>query len=167
MLISPRTFRDVSLVDFEFSARAGERPNPVCLVAKKWFSGRTIRIWQDELRLMERPPYATGNDSLFVAFYASAELTCHLVLGWPLPTNVLDLFVEFRNLTNGLSIPCGATLLGALTYFKLDGIDVAEKDSMRQLAMRGAPWSEEEQNTLLDYCESDVLALEKLLYKML
>ena len=31
--------------------------------------------------------------------YASAELGCHLALGWPLPDNVLDLYVEFRNLT--------------------------------------------------------------------
>ena len=38
--------------------------------------------------------------------------------------NVLDLFVEFRNLTNGLEKPCGNSLLGALAWFGLDGIDV-------------------------------------------
>jgi hypothetical protein len=30
----------------------------------------------------------------------SAELTCHLSKGWSLPINILDLFIEFRRLTN-------------------------------------------------------------------
>ena len=50
---------------------------------------------------MERPPFTTGEDSLFVAFYASAELLCFMTLGWDLPVNVLDLYVEARNLRNG------------------------------------------------------------------
>ena len=70
-------------------------------------------------------------------------------------------------MTNGKLLPCGANLLGALTYFGLDGIDVAEKESMRRLAMRGGPWSEEEKDALLDYCQGDVIALEKLLEEML
>ena len=42
-------------------------------------------------------PYATGGDVLFVAFYASAELVCYRVLGWPMPERILDLYVEFRD----------------------------------------------------------------------
>ena len=42
------------------------------------------------------PPYPTGPGSLFVAYYASAELGCHLALGWPLPARVLDLYAEFK-----------------------------------------------------------------------
>ena len=38
---------------------------------------------------------------------------------------------------------------------------------MRTLALRGGPWTEEEKMALLTYCESDVLALTKLLPKML
>ena len=34
-------------------------------------------------------------DTLYVAYYASAEMGCHLTLNWPLPENLLDLF-EFR-----------------------------------------------------------------------
>ena len=37
-----------------------------------------------------------------VAYYASAEIGCHLALGWPVPQRVLDLFTEFRNHTNGV-----------------------------------------------------------------
>jgi hypothetical protein len=90
-------------------------------------------------------------------------MLCHLALAWPLPVYVLDLYVEFRMLTNGLPTPCGRSLLGALAYFGIDGIDVAEKEAMRQLALRGGPWTAEERQALLAYCESDVVALSKLL----
>jgi hypothetical protein len=99
---------------------------------------------------------------LFVSYYASAEMLCHLALAWPLPVYVLDLFAEFRVLTNGLPTPCGSSLLGALTYFGIDSIDVVEKESMRHLALRGGPWTLAERQALLTYCESDVVALRQL-----
>ena len=70
-------------------------------------------------------------DTLFVAYYASAELGCHRALGWPMPARILDLFTEFRDRTNGLATPAGAGLLGALAYFGLDAMGAAEKDDMR------------------------------------
>ena len=169
--MSPRSglqsYREVWLVDFEFSAPPGERPNPVCLVAREFRSGRTLRLWQDDLRSCRVPPYPTGPDCLFVAYFASAELGCHLALGWALPARVLDLYVEFRNIANGLSPPTGFGLLGALSWFCLGAMDAAEKGSMRELAIRGGPWTSEEREALLSYCESDVLALAKLLPAML
>src|SRR5215475_3588462 len=90
------------LADFEFSQPPGERPDPVCLVAREFRSGRTLRLWQDDLRGRRTPPYPIGPDSLFVAYLASAELSCHLTLNWPLPARILDLYVEFRNQANGL-----------------------------------------------------------------
>lgn len=80
---------------------------------------------------------------------------------------MLDLYVEFRNLTNGTETPCGDSLLGALTYFGLDAIQAAEKDEMRQLAIRGGPFTNAERAALLDYCQQDVDALARLLPKML
>ena len=38
---------------------------------------------------------------------------------------------------------------------------------MRALVMRGGPWSDDERAQILDYCESDVEALERLLPAML
>src|SRR5688500_10784974 len=111
MLIGSIEFREVWLVDFEFWAPPGERPTAVCLVAKELSSGRIIRVWQDELQRLKEPPYAIDKDSLFVAYYASAEMGVHLSLGWELPANVLDLYVEFRNLTNGKPTPSGFGLL--------------------------------------------------------
>ena len=136
-------------------------------MALEYRSGRKIYLWTDDIEGLADPPYAIGQNSLLVAYYASAELGCHLALGWNLPCHVLDLFIEFRNLTNGLTTPCGAGLVGALTYFGLGAIDAADKESMRQLALRAGNYSESEKVALLDYCESDVDALVRLLPMML
>ena len=55
-----------------------------------------------------------------------------------MPARILDLFTEFRDRTNGLTTPAGASLLGALTYFGLDAMGATEKEEMRALIMRGA-----------------------------
>src|SRR5215217_4270639 len=88
--IAALPFCEIWAVDFEFVANPGENPDPVCLVAWELRSGRKWRLWQDEFGLT--PPYSTGPDSLFVAYYASAEIGCHLALGWPIPSRTLDLF---------------------------------------------------------------------------
>ncbi len=160
------SFREIWAVDFEFSAPPGEHPDPVCVVAKELRSGRTHRYWQDELKSLPTPPYSIGNDSLFLAYYASAELGCHLALGWPMPENVLDLFAEFRCLTNGLRTYMGKGLTGALGNYGLGSIDAATKDAMRRLVIRGGPWSREEQAAIIRYCETDVIALERLFKRM-
>src|SRR5262249_9655127 len=76
-------------------------------------------------------------------------------------------FTEFRARTNGLETPAGNSLLGALSYFGLDGMGALEKEDMRALILRGAPWTEDEVDAILDYCEADVEALERLLAAML
>ena len=166
MNIGGREFREVWACDFEFAAPAGEPPTPVCMVAKELDTGRNLRLWQDDLHQLCRAPFATDAGSLVVAYCASAELGCFLSLGWPLPANVLDLYAEFRNATNGKPTRCGCGLLGALVHFGIDGLAVAEKDSMRQLALRGGPYTDAERAALIAYCESDVLAVEKLLCRM-
>ena len=158
-------FREVVVADFEFAATPGDQPEPVCLVARELRSGRRFRLWRDQFG--PAPPYATGPDVLFVAFYASAELGCYRGLGWPMPARILDLFTEFRARTNGLPTPAGASLLGALTYFGLDAIGATEKEDMRALILRGGPWSDDERASILTYCEEDVAALGRLLSSML
>jgi DNA polymerase I len=167
MKVGNHDFREVWLADFEFSQPPGERPAPICMVAKELGTGRVERVWRDDLLRMKAPPYSLGSDALFVAYYASAEITCHLALGWPVPTNILDLFVEFRNWTNGTEPLWGAGLLGALTWFGLDSMEVGDKEAMRQLAMRGGTYTENEKDQLIKYCESDVIALENLLNAMM
>ncbi len=129
-------------------------------------SGQTWRLWRDEFG--PRPPFPTGPDALFVAFYASAELGCFRALGWEMPARILDLFCEFRSLTNGALPPGGkSSLVGALTYFSLDPMSAQEKFEMVQVILRGGPWSDAEQKAIVDYCEGDVISLGKLLPVML
>jgi hypothetical protein len=159
-------FKEVWLADFEFNAQAGERPSPVCLVARELRSGHLLRLWIDDLKGMSRPPFPTGTDALFVAYYASAELGCFQALGWPMPARVLDLYCEFKCRTSGLKTPCGCGLLGALASFGIDSIDAAEKETMRALVLRGEPYTADERRAILDYCQTDVDALAKLLPAM-
>jgi hypothetical protein len=154
-------YREIWLTDFEFTAGSGERPDPVCQCARELRSGRELRLWRDELG--PAPPYPIDAGSLYVAYYASAELGCHLALGWPMPARILDLFTEFRCGTNGLAVPAGNGLVGALTAFGLDTIGAVEKDQMRALVMRGGPWNDKERTDILDYCMGDVDALARLL----
>jgi DNA polymerase I len=159
-------YREVWTLDFEFLARDGERPEPVCLVTRELRSGRLLRLWRDEL--VGRPPrFRTDAEALFVAYYASAELGCFLALGWPMPARVLDLYCEFRAATNGLPTPCGAGLLGALQWHGLAAMAADEKKAMRGLVLRGGPWSGDERRAVLDYCQADVDALGALLPRML
>jgi DNA polymerase I len=158
-------FKAVVAVDFEFIATTGDRPVPVCMVARELHSGHRWRLWQDQLP--SAPPFPVGPDTLLISYYASAELGCFRVLGWPRPANILDLFTEFRNLTNGLPTIAGAGLVGALAHFGLDSIGAQDKKEMRDLVLRGGPWSDDERAAILDYCQSDVDALARLLPAML
>jgi DNA polymerase I len=157
-------FHEIVACDFEFNGGPGERSHPVCAVAWELRSGRKWRIWEDQFGT--KPPFPTGRDSVFVSYLASAELGCFRSLGWPMPERILDLFAEFRNLTNGCQTVAGNSLLGALAHFGLDGIDATEKEQMRRRILAGAPWLPGEPEAVLDYCQSDVTALNRLLPAM-
>ena len=156
-------------LDFEFRPKDGIEGNPVevtCMVAFDLHTGKYHKLWKDELYGMSSPPFAIDADTVLVAYFASAEMACFEALGWTMPENILDLFVEFRNLTNGIFLPEGKSLLGALKYFGLDAISAEHKDDMRDLALRGGPYSTLEKVELLKYCQSDVDSLYPLYLAM-
>ena len=136
---------------------------PVCMVAESCAPG-AWRLWRADFgssaALPDRPR------RLFVAYYASAEMGCLLALGWPMPARVLDLFAEFRDRTNGLDAACGAAC-SARSPTRPRRHRRAEKTEMRDLVLRGGPWTAAERAAILDYCESDVEALARLLPAML
>jgi hypothetical protein len=155
-------FAQVWAVDFEFIAKPGERPAPICCVGVELRSGREIRLWGDAMC----QPLPIGDDAVFVAYYAPAEMTSYLALGWPLPMHVLDLFAEFRIFANGrdgMFGICGASLLAALEYFGLSHLDPETKTHWRERILAGPPYSDVERDGILDYCASDAVALRFLL----
>jgi DNA polymerase-1 len=164
-------FREVVLLDTEFVARDGDRVLPVCLVARELRSGRRHEVFFDRKGATYENPLPLGNDVLYVAYSAQAEWSVFLALGWQLPEHVLDLYVEFRCATNGLTKaeggPVESSLIAALIHHSLDSMTVVEKESMRDLILQGHPYSEEEERQILRYCSEDVWALEQLLPAML
>ncbi len=157
----PAGFSSCWFVDFEYRQLPGELPSPICLVAHELRSGAKIELFGDELTSRKRLPYPVDASALFIA-YATAELGCHIALDWALPQNVLDLYAEFRCVTNGLHLPLGNGILGALHYYGLPTIDVDQKETMRDLAIQGGPFSPDEQTALLAYCAGDVRSLTRL-----
>jgi hypothetical protein len=154
--------------DAEFSAADGERPAVRCLVAREYHTGQVIPLWFDGEPIPSQPPFPVGPDALFVAYFAGAELGCFLQLGWQLPVRVLDLYVEFKRLICGRDgEPAKPSLVYALDWFGLDSMPTMEKKGIRQLAIRGGPYTAAERQALLDYCESDVDALVRLLPRLM
>lgn len=162
-----KIFPQVWVVDFEFTAPPGERPQPICMVAREFFTNRTHRLLSIDIEGRSAAPFSTGSDALMVAYFASAEIGCFFAAGWEPPEHILDLYVEFRRQTNGIPLRAGSGLLGALISHGIPCIESAEKEAMRELAMRGGPYSVAEQDQLLEYCESDVESTAKLLASML
>ncbi len=157
------------LVDFEFRPVNGVEGNPVeviCMVALNLKTKKYTRLWADELQQLQEHPFGENKNQVLVAYYASAEMSCFKSLGWSWPANILDLFAEFRVLTNGQPPYFGNSLLGALKFFSISLCEVEHKDEMRNLALRGSPYTEDEKIALLQYCQSDVDSLAYLLEAM-
>jgi DNA polymerase-1 len=163
--VSTLPFAEVWACDFEYLAPPGEKPTPVCMVAREFRSGREIRLWQDEFG--SRAPFRTDEGALFVSYAANAELKCFLQLGWPMPARILDLYAEFRARTSGMGKEQSRSLLAALSFYGLPHITSDEKDAGRALVMKGPPWSESERRAVLAYCATDVEPMGQLLERML
>lgn len=164
-------FSEIWLHDFEFCHPAGEAlPDVVCLAAREIRSGRTFKLWRNELNSV--PPYRIGDDTLFVSYAAHAEMSCHASLRWPLARNILDLNVLFKRVVNGVykdeqGKKIKRSLIDALKFYRLENIGAAQKEAMQQRVLRGWPFTADEQRDILAYCFSDIEALEKLLPKLL
>ncbi len=159
-------FDEIWCVDFEYIAKGGDLPKPVCVVALEIKTEQLVRTFFDDLESLKAPPFISGDRVLVVAYYASAELGCYIALEWPPPTHILDLYVEFRWIINGTKWTLGAGLLGALAFFNLESLSFSEKSEMRDLILSGGPWDRQQKLAILDYCASDVTALCRLLQAM-
>jgi hypothetical protein len=159
-------FEEIWAWDFEFVSKDGERPDVVCLGARELRSGRTLRLWRDQLGPV--PPFRTDDKVVFISFVANAECTCHLALGWPLPKKIIDLSPLFRCVINGRIVaPQGKGLIGALAHYVIDTISARYKDKIRNRIIQGWPFTAEEQEEILRYVMSDVDPLPTLLARLM
>jgi DNA polymerase I len=162
-------YKEVWFIDFEYSIDSEGRPVPICIVAVEGYNRKPkIRLLADEL-VYGVPPIIFDEQVLFVSYSAPAELGCFLVLGWSFPKHILDLYAEFFYIRNIISteVPMHNKLNDALSSFNLPRVQDLKKKEMQDLSIRGAPFTEKEKRLLLDYCETDVVAIKRLLPVML
>jgi DNA polymerase I len=157
-------YREIWTADFEYRQNPDFRPLPVCLTARELRTDRRVTLRAGEFD--REPPYPTDPGSLFVSYHASAETTCHLALGWPVPKSVLDLEAEFRCTTTGYQVDGGKGIVGAAQAYGFSGISVLEKKDMIKLILRG-DYTPAEMEAIVDYCWGDTDAAAELLPRML
>ena len=168
-------FEELWVVDTEYypgaglanGGKAGDAITPLCLVALEMRSSRLIRRWQNELGPF--PPYRLDANALITGYMLSAELGSHIALGWGRPACALDPYIEFRHHVNNGAAKAEDrekgfhSLDGALRYFHENGIDTAHKTEMRDRILQGPPFSADERDAILAYCEEDTRALAQLM----
>lgn len=162
--------QDVIVLDAEYVSRTGEPVTPVCLCAKSLFTGREWRIFATP-GVHQPCPLPFEPDILYVSFSAPAEWSYFLASGWELPPTILDLYAEEMLLTNMQKDERGKryvpSLLLTAAKYGLDAITAAEKEEMRNLILRGHPFTGEEQTAILNYCMEDVTTTSALLPAMM
>ena len=160
--------RDIVVLDTEYISRKGEAVIPVCLCAQSLLTGRE---WREFYRKDSFSSLPIDTQTLYVTFAAPAEWSYFLAAGWNLPTSIIDLYAERMLETNGRKNEKGKreapSLLSSLEAYGIDSMSAAEKESMRNLILRGAPYTVDEQNLILDYCMEDVHNTAKLFDAML
>ena len=160
-------YDEIVVIDAEYSAGSGQRPNPVCCCAWELKSGKQHRVWTYKKANQIQPPWPDGPDVLHVVFYAPAECGFYLSMGWKLPYSVLDLYSAYAWFANGRNMRNGGrSLLAAMSSFGLNSMEAEEKEYWRDMIIR-LDWNEDQIDGILDYCWRDVAATQKLLRRMM
>ncbi len=154
--------KDVVVLDTEFVSKNDGNPViPVCLCAKSLITGQEWRVFAES----DAPnPLPMDSSILYICFAASAEWSYFLAMGWELPPTIIDLYAERMMQTcedketegkrrGKRYIP---SLLRSMAAYGLDAMSAVEKAEMRDLILRGHPFTEDERIRILDYCMEDV-----------
>ena len=160
-------FQNIDTIDFEFFGNDGDIPKVVCMVIQNIKTKEICRVWRDELIKMKTPPFNTGENTLFITYFAPAEIQSMLALNWKIDVSIIDLFAEFRCETNGNPNITRKGLVNALSYYELSHLIPEEKEEMRSLILSGGPWTNDQRQDILNYCKQDVVALSPLFNAML
>jgi hypothetical protein len=170
-----RRFASVNHIDFEYLTDADGHSLPLCLHVLDEHSGTERAYWRDELLALKHAPFDTGPASVTVAYASNAEWSCFLALGWPLPTHVVDAYVEaivrlngspswpppWREKKKGKGRP---RLPEALRFFGVEPrMSETEKDENLALILNNTTYSNELQRRIQAYNRIDVLETRDLL----
>jgi len=175
-------FGEIWAVDTEYypgpglanGGRNGDLITPLYLCAIEMRSGRTIRLWQGEFGPC--PPYRLDPDALFLCYTAQAEFGFHQALGWGCPARAIDIYTEFRHITNDARVKAGGptkrdkgfySLAGCLRYFHEDELDIGHKRDMRGRIIEGPPFLNEERREIEQYGFDDTQALVRVSKRIL
>ena len=96
-----KNFKNVVVYDYEFKAISGNPPEPVCVVYKELHSDKIIKQWL--VGGGSTCPFPV-HETLFIAHYCNAEVSCDTALGYEKPRYIWDTFVEEKKLLNGMII---------------------------------------------------------------
>jgi DNA polymerase I len=159
--------KQIVVADFEYECEVGGLPHVLCLVAHVLDSNlqhvQTVRMWRDDFG--REPPFDIGDDTLFVAYSAWAEMTCFKQLGWKFPKHIFDLHTAYLAASNFL-MPYDPDLTrkkqrkrlpDACRAYGIHGWEAIDKEDISKSIGEGTWTSRYSQQDLINYCEEDVL----------
>jgi hypothetical protein len=159
-------FDNIIVVNFVCNPQNNEASTPIVMTAHNIKNGERWINHTNELKSAPKPPYPQGGDTLLISFYPSHQIKSYLALGWDLPEYVIDLYAEFRTLTNGHELASGGnTLMGALNYFGHCGLNVIKPKNISLLEAKGS-LNQSEISTLTKYSKQITKWTEELFYSM-
>ena len=160
-----KEFDHLVVFDFEFRQdirNKGEKPDPICAVYKDIITGKTFKAYGLSLKVIPFDP----KKSLFICYNAVAEASCLKVLGCKIPEYWWDCFVENKKLYQGrVSDAKGSWAM--LTAANRYGIETMTEDRKKWEIEQILTNPEHPIESILEYCEKDVIATEKLFIEQL
>ena len=162
-------YRYVISVDSEFRFTEGNPPSVVCFVYQDIKTGESFNC-TSATDILDLPwPH---DEAVYIVFNAVAEASCWLAWNIPLPGYVIDLWVEFKNLTqDGIKRERGYySLLNCCHRLGVEEqyiISEEQKEHFRDLIIHQTEYSDREMQQILEYCKSDVVVTGKLLQPVL
>ena len=157
-------FERVYVWDSEYQTVPGWHVRPVCMSATELHSGEKFSCRFDAPGQHVENPLDFGPKALHISYSAPAELGFALAAGWGLPVNVLDLWVEYRVLTNGSvdfrgNKPETDLISACNAYGITDTTPRVVKDMNRDRIIQGHPFTDAEMRQIQTYCDDDVKML--------
>ena len=152
------SYKHIISCDSEFIPSAGNLCEVLCFVYRDVITGE---VWRCENRQQVLDLPFNLNETLIVVFYATAEFESWIAWNCPLPTHVLDLWLENKNIFQTGEEEKGTfTMLNVAKNYDISKeliMDDAEKNYWRDIALETKNYTKELWQGLLDYCEKDTV----------